>query len=68
MTTSKQQQPDKNHDLKAQLEQSRAELESFAYIVSHDLQEPLRGINNYTRLLHEAAKDKLDGQELAWLV
>ena len=67
MTTSKQQQPDKNHDLKAQLEQSRAELESFAYIVSHDLQEPLRGINNYTRLLHETAKGKLDEQELAWL-
>ncbi len=67
MTTSNQEQPGKNRDLKALLEQSHAELESFAYIVSHDLQEPLRVINNYTRLLHETAKDKLDDQELVWL-
>ncbi len=67
ITTSNLEQPRKKRDLKALLEQSHAELESFAYIVSHDLQEPLRGINNYTRLLQDTAKGKLDEQELGWL-
>jgi len=36
-----------NHDLA----QSNLELDSFAYIASHDLKEPLRGIHNYASLL-----------------
>jgi PAS domain S-box-containing protein len=43
-----------------ELAESNAELQDFAYIASHDLKEPLRGISNYSRFIAEDYSDKLD--------
>jgi signal transduction histidine kinase len=45
-----------------QLEESNERLQQFAYIASHDLQEPLRMVSSYMSLLESEYKDELDDE------
>ena len=50
-----------------ELRQSNYELEQFAYISSHDLQEPLRQVLSFTSLLARSLPEKLDSKQSKYI-
>ncbi|HCI81740.1 MAG TPA: cyanobacterial phytochrome A [Ktedonobacter sp.] len=53
--------------LNDKLERSNKELDSFTYVVSHDLKEPLRGIHNFASILKEDYASQLNEEGIGRL-
>lgn len=49
------------------LEHSNEDLQQFAYVASHDLQEPLRMVSSFTQLLADRYTDQLDEKAHKWI-
>ena len=49
------------------LAQSNQDLQQFAYVASHDLQEPLRMVSSFTQLLSDRYADQLDEKAQSWI-
>ena len=60
--TKRLQMEEKLHRTLADLERSNRDLEDFAFIASHDLQEPLRKIANFSEMLAKEYQEQLDDQ------
>lgn len=60
--TGRKKAEDERNRLIKQLRRSNTDLEQFAAIASHDLQEPLRTVNNFVQLLQKRYKNIIDAE------
>jgi PAS domain S-box-containing protein len=58
--TARKRLEESRREMEAELQRSNRELEQFAFIVSHDLREPLRTISSFLNLVRKRARGQLD--------
>lgn len=58
--TGRKQAEERLRQITIEMQRSNTDLEQFAHVISHDLQEPLRMVSSYTQLLAKRYQSKLD--------
>jgi signal transduction histidine kinase len=67
MTIEERKAREEADEANRELERKNKELEQFAYVASHDMQEPLRTISSFVDLLHEQYKDRFDDKAMKYM-